>query len=270
MSTHSFWIDTASAPVFPKLANDLRVDALVIGGGITGLTAAYLLLKAGRSVAVVERGRIGQSETGHTTAHLTYVTDERLTELVERFGRDHAQAAWDAGASAMAQVRAIVAEAGIDCELRATPAFLVAALDAESGEGERLREEAALATELGFDAAFVESAPLFDRPAIRLANQLKFHPMKYVLALAQEIARIGGHVFESTEAAEFHDEPRQVIANGHRIQSDFVVVATTRRSIVRARRLRSSTRASIGAPSMLVQTLANGQTHSFASPRESV
>ena len=226
MSTHSFWIDTASAPAFPKLANDLRVDALVIGGGITGLTAAYLLLKAGRSVAVVERGRIGQSETGHTTAHLTYVTDERLTELVERFGRDHAQAAWDAGASAMAQVRAIVAEAGIDCELRATPAFLVAALDAESGEGERLREEAALAAELGFDAAFVESAPLFDRPAIRLANQLKFHPMKYVLALAQEIARLGGHVFESTEAAEFHDEPRQVIANGHRIQSDFVVVAT--------------------------------------------
>ena len=226
MHTSSFWIDTASGSALPKLERDLRVDALIVGGGITGITAAYLLRKAGHSVALVERERIGHSETGHTTAHLTYVTDARLSDLVKSFSRNHAQAAWDAGASAMAQIRTIVEEVGIDCELRAVPACLVAAADAEPEEGERLRAEATLAAELGFDATFVEKAPLLGRPAMRLANQAKFHPIKYVQALAREIVRDGGEVFECTEVTEFHDDPRRVIAGGHSIAFDFVVLAT--------------------------------------------
>ena len=226
MHTNSYWIETAPGAAFPKLECDLRVDALVVGGGITGLTAAYLLCKAGQSVAVVDRGRIGQAKTGQTTAHLTCATDARLSDLVKRFGRDHAQAAWDAGASAMAQIQANVADAGIACELRAAPAFLVAAADAEAGEADRLRDEAALAAEMGFDAAFVEKAPLTGRPAMRLANQLKFHPLKYVQALAREIVRMGGQVFEETQVAEFHAEPRRVTAGGHGITFDFGVLAT--------------------------------------------
>ena len=226
MHTNSFWIDTAPGSAFPKLERDLRVDALIVGGGITGLTAAYLLRKTGQSVAVIERGRIGQSETGHTTAHLTYVTDSRLSDLAKRFGRNHAQAAWDASASAMAQIQAIVADAGIDCELRAAPGFLVAAASADAKEGERLREEAALAAELGFDATFIEKAPFTGRPAMRLANQLKFHPLKYVQALAREIVRLGGQIFEDTEVTEFHDDPRRVTAGAHNIAFDFSVLAT--------------------------------------------
>jgi glycine/D-amino acid oxidase-like deaminating enzyme/nitrite reductase/ring-hydroxylating ferredoxin subunit len=226
MHTSSLWIDSVPGSTYPKLERDLRVDVLVVGGGITGVTAAYLLRKTGRSVAVIERGRISRGETGHTTAHLTCATDARLSELVKRFGRDHAQAAWVAGASAMAQIQAIVAELAIDCELRSVPAFLVAAADAKPEEGYRLREEAALAAELGFDAAFIEHAPLCGGPAVRLANQLKFHPLKYVQALAREIVRDGGQVLENTEVLEFQDSPRRVNAGGHSIAFDFAVVAT--------------------------------------------
>jgi glycine/D-amino acid oxidase-like deaminating enzyme/nitrite reductase/ring-hydroxylating ferredoxin subunit len=226
MKKDSYWIGTAPESALPKLESDLKVDTLIVGGGITGLTAAYLLCKAGHSVAVLERGRIGQGETGHTTAHLTYATDARLSDLVQRFGRDHAQAAWHAGENAMAQIRRIVAETGVDCELRVVPAFLVAAADAGADEGKRLREEAKLAAELGFDAAFVENAPLVARPAMRLASQLKVHPMKYVQALAREVVRLGGQVFEETETGEFHENPRRVTARGHAVAFDFVVLAT--------------------------------------------
>jgi glycine/D-amino acid oxidase-like deaminating enzyme/nitrite reductase/ring-hydroxylating ferredoxin subunit len=227
MNTESFWIDATPVATFPRLDQDLHVDALIVGGGITGLTAAYLIRKTGRSVAVVERGRIGNRETGHTTAHLTYATDARLSDLVKRFGPDHAAAAWDAGASAMAQIQAIIAEHQIECELRRTPAFLVVAAGADvREESERLCVEANIAAEMGFDAEFVEKAPLLARPAMRLANQLKFHPIKYAQALAREIVRTGGQIFENTEVTEFHNEPRQVSAGDHRIAFDLVVLAT--------------------------------------------
>jgi glycine/D-amino acid oxidase-like deaminating enzyme/nitrite reductase/ring-hydroxylating ferredoxin subunit len=177
-------------------------------------------------VAVVERGHIAQGETGHTTAHLTYATDARLSDLVKRFGRNHAEAAWNAGAIAMSRIKEFAAEAHIACELRAVPGFLVAAEAADSEEAERLRDESALAIDLGFDVSFVERAPLLGRPAIRLANQLKFHPAKYLHGLAQEFVQRGGRIFEDTEVEEFGEEPRRVGAGGHHITFDYVVIAT--------------------------------------------
>src|ERR687892_105267 len=104
VDTTSYWVESTSMPRFAKLSADQQVDVAVVGGGITGLTAAYLLTTAGRSVALLERDRCARVDTGHTTAHLTMVTDTRLSELVNSFGRQHAQAAWDAGLAAMAQI----------------------------------------------------------------------------------------------------------------------------------------------------------------------
>ena len=63
-------------------------------------------------------------DTGHTTAHLTYVTDVQLQQLVRNFGKDHAQAAWDAGAAAIDEIERIVEEERIECEFARVPAYL--------------------------------------------------------------------------------------------------------------------------------------------------
>ncbi len=55
--TLPYWTESASLPSFAKLGRDLDVDVVVIGGGITGLTTAYELVTAGRTVAVLERAR---------------------------------------------------------------------------------------------------------------------------------------------------------------------------------------------------------------------
>src|SRR5438132_27538 len=108
VDTAAYWIDSASLPRYPKLERDEAVDVAIVGGGITGLTTAYLLTLAGRRVALVERDRCAQIDTGHTTAHLSMVTDQALTDLVTHFGRDNAQAVWDAGLAAIGQIDAIV------------------------------------------------------------------------------------------------------------------------------------------------------------------
>src|SRR4051812_29489363 len=103
MDTTPYWMKT-ELPAFPTVDRDLDVDVLVIGGGLTGTTAAWLLKQAGATVALTERQRCASADTGRTTAHLTFVTDIRLHQLVKNFGRDCARAFWDGGAAAIDQI----------------------------------------------------------------------------------------------------------------------------------------------------------------------
>src|SRR4051812_34025194 len=172
LDTTPYWSDSASVPRFTKIDTDERCDVLVIGGGITGLTAAYLLSNAGKSVVLLERSRLADIDTGHTSAHLTMVTDTRLTELVKHFGRDHAQAVWDAGIAAIWKIEAIAQQQKIDCGFEWIPGYLHAPRGEAGRPGEaELRDEAKAASDLEFDATFVDDAPFVGGPAVRFDNQ---------------------------------------------------------------------------------------------------
>ena len=57
MDTKSYWRKSTALPRFEKLKSNYKVDVVVIGAGITGITAAYLLKKTDHTVALLERGR---------------------------------------------------------------------------------------------------------------------------------------------------------------------------------------------------------------------
>jgi glycine/D-amino acid oxidase-like deaminating enzyme/nitrite reductase/ring-hydroxylating ferredoxin subunit len=223
-ATIPYWISSAALPVFPQLSDNLHVDVVVIGGGITGITAAYLIKSAGLTVALMERGRAAQMDTGHTTAHLTSVTDVRLTDLVRHFGADHARAVWDAGRAAIDQIAATIAAEEISCGFQVVPGYLHAPLD-ERVDG-TLREEADTARELGFDAEYVDRVPYVNRAGVRFDRQAKFHPRKYLARLLEALPGDGSHVFEDTEAEEVADEPLRVKAGQHTVSCEYVVIAT--------------------------------------------
>ncbi len=228
MATRSHWKEVR-LPQFMPLHQTLKVDVLIVGGGMTGITTAYLLKKAGKKVALIERDRCAQVDTGNTTAHLTCVTDLRIHQLVKTFGRDHAQAVWDAGLAAIQQIEQIVRTEKIDCQFVRIPGYLHASLSDSQDETKALMQDAELASELGFAVEYMPEVPLMKRPGICFANQAKFHPLLY---LAELVARIPGdqcHVFENTEAKEFEgggDDLVQVKANGHTISCEVVVIAT--------------------------------------------
>jgi glycine/D-amino acid oxidase-like deaminating enzyme/nitrite reductase/ring-hydroxylating ferredoxin subunit len=220
-----YWFDQ-ELPTFAGVTRSGKFDVVVVGGGMTGITAAYLLKKAGKTVALVERDRFAQADTGHTTAHLTFVTDVRLTRLVKHFGEEHARAVWDAGQAGMQQIEEIATDNQIACDFRPVPGFLHASLAGKKDETKSLREEAALAQKLGFDAAFLPRVPFFDRPGVRFANQAKFHPLKYLSGLLKLIPGDGCEVYEHSDVTEFHERPHGVTANGHRLNCNYAVIAT--------------------------------------------
>ncbi|MEX2172824.1 MAG: FAD-dependent oxidoreductase [Pirellulaceae bacterium] len=225
MTTRSLWLDTP-LPGFPTLTADRRCDVAILGGGITGLTAAYLLQRAGKSVVVLERDKLAAADTGHTTAHLAYVTDLRLSKLVDTFGEEAARLVWQAGQAAINAIEAIADKERIECQLRRVPGFLHASLTEKSDETHALRDETDLARELGFAASFRETVPHFQKPGIVFPNQAKFHPRAYLAGLARAIEQGGGAIFEQSEATEAAGDPIVVKANGHSVRCEHLVIAT--------------------------------------------
>jgi glycine/D-amino acid oxidase-like deaminating enzyme len=226
----TYWAASATFPRFARLDGDLVTDVVVVGGGVTGVTAAYLLAKAGRDVVLLERDRCAMTDTGHTSAHLTMVTDPRMTELVKRFGRDHAQAAWDAGLAAMATIDDIVREHGPDAGFEWIDGYLHAPAGSDPDETARsaagLQEDATLARDLGFDAEFVADSPLVDQPGVRFANQARIQPRAYLAGVAKSFVDLGGRIHEHSSADEFCENPRAVKAAGHAVRCNDIVLAT--------------------------------------------
>lgn len=225
MTTKTPWQEIR-LPQFPKLESDTRCDVLVVGGGLTGLTTAYLMAKAGKDVILLERDRLGGGDTGCTTAHLTMVTDARISELVDAFGSDGARLVWEAGLAAIYTIEGISRQESIECEFRRIPGFFHAALDSQADETQPLQTDARLAGQLGFAATYLDAVPRLGKPGIRFPNQAKFHPMKYLAGLAKAVEQAGGRIFEQSEATEFSEKPRGARAAGRRIDCDFIVIAT--------------------------------------------
>lgn len=222
-----FWIDSAPIKRFPRLERNVNVDVIVVGAGITGITTAHLLKETGLAVALIERERVAAMDTGHTTAHLTCITDVELQELARTFGDDHAQAAWDAGMAAIDAIQKIVQDEQIECEFARVPAYVHVCGDSVSQkEISRLKKEVSLAAKLGFDATYLESVPYFNLPGVRYPNQAKFHPRKYLRALLGRIPGNGSHVFEKSAASEFDAKKRRLRANRNWINFDRVIMAT--------------------------------------------
>jgi glycine/D-amino acid oxidase-like deaminating enzyme/nitrite reductase/ring-hydroxylating ferredoxin subunit len=225
-ATSSYWMDSSSVPRFPALDRNLSVDVAIVGAGITGLTAAYLLKRAGRTVAVIDRGRCGGVDSSLTTAHVTCVTDTDLSELVRTFGRDHAWAAWDAGLAGIEQIDRIVREEEIECDWTWVSGYKHAEIGGKRDQRDALQKEAATAADLGFDARYLESVPFAGEPGIEFSGQAKFHPRKYLAALARIVDGGGSHIFEHTESRDITDSPLSVKAGDHTITCDYLVIAT--------------------------------------------
>lgn len=214
-----------SAPRHSVLPRE--TDVVVVGGGITGLTAAYLLARSGRRVLVAERERIGAGETGNTSAHLTQITDLRLADLARRFGRDGARLACEGGGVALDLIESIVERESIDCDFARVPGWLCGPfLESETDESDSLRADAALADELGIAASFRLSNPVDGRPGLLVADQGIIHPLRYLDGLAAAAERAGATIVEHAEVSQVLQDPIVAVVNGENVACADVVIAT--------------------------------------------
>ena len=186
----SIWAATAALPSFTPLEQNIHVDVCIVGAGISGLTTAYVLARAGKRVAVLDDGPVAGGMTQMTTAHITNQLDDRYFELEKLHGREGARLAADSHTAAIDRIETIVRQEGIDCDFARVDGYLFLA---EGDRRDTLEHELEAAHRAGLRAVeLLERAPFrsFDTgPCLRFPAQAQFHPLKYLSALAEEIGR---------------------------------------------------------------------------------
>ena len=122
----SIWTQTAVFPSFPALEGDLRADAAIVGGGLTGILTAWLLRQAGADVVVLEADRVGGGQTAGTTAKLTAQHGLKYSQLLETLGNEAASQYARANLTAVDHLRQLIRQQDIDCDWRDCTSFLYA------------------------------------------------------------------------------------------------------------------------------------------------
>jgi len=224
----SIWAATAALPSFTPLEQNIHVDVCIVGAGISGLTTAYVLARAGKRVAVLDDGPVAGGMTQMTTAHITNQLDDRYFELEKLHGREGARLAADSHTAAIDRIETIVRQESIDCDFARVDGYLFLA---EGDRRDTLEHELEAAHRAGLRAVeLLERAPFrsFDTgPCLRFPAQAQFHPLKYLSALAEAIHREGSRIFTDTHADQIEGGvPALVHAGKHVVTADAVVVAT--------------------------------------------
>ena len=201
--TESLWLKDAREarrwPISaPPLEDDQRCDVVVIGGGIAGLSIAFELAEAGRSIVLVDRGPLVGGMTGRTTAHLAPPCDDLLSELIDLRGEELARLHHRSHAAAVDRIEEIVSRHDVDCDFRRVAGNLFPALGTPEKEAkEQIEKEFEAASKLGVEVERARGVPLdgqADVPILRYPRQATFHPLRYLEALAKLASERGARL----------------------------------------------------------------------------
>ena len=223
----SYWIATSATDERRPLPGDTEADLVVVGGGITGMTAALLAAQGGARVVLLEARRLATGTSGNTTAKVTTQHGLVYSELDRALGRESANAYAELNRLGLEKVRRLTAELSIDCDLAEMDAV---SYTEEAARRSDIEREVEVATSLGFAASYTETSSLPYRvaAAVRFTGQALFHPRRYVLGLAHALEAAGGVIHESTRVlgVDLDGERCRVKTQRGDIRAGRVIVAT--------------------------------------------
>ncbi|WP_036015290.1 FAD-dependent oxidoreductase [Bradyrhizobium yuanmingense] len=227
--TWSLWMDVSVAEA-PVLSSTVGVDVAVVGSGIAGLSVAYELACHGRSVAVIDRGRIGSGMTARTTAHLATALDDGYDAFVRVRGPDCARRYYQSVAAAIDRVEAIQGAEHIDCGFKRVDGYWVLASETSASE---LDSELDCCRKLQIPVEnCIERTPFHDSGqtrSLRFPRQARLHPTKYLAGLASALQRRGAQLYADTCVESIQQRQGSMVvttASGYEVYAADVVVAT--------------------------------------------
>ncbi|MBY3138134.1 FAD-binding oxidoreductase [Rhizobium laguerreae] len=192
-------------PTYAALDGSRTCDVAIVGGGYTGLQAAYNLAKAGVSVVLIEACRFGDGASGRNGGQLG--TGQRWwpEELEEKIGYERSKALFDLAEAAKRHLIDFAREHQIEIDY--VPGQLNVAHKASYKRDYYENAEIA-ALRYGYPyLSFMDEEETQERLGskrfhcgVRDVGTGHIHPLKLLVGLARVAANAGAEIFEMTKA----------------------------------------------------------------------
>ncbi|TMU83951.1 FAD-dependent oxidoreductase [Bacillus sp. BHET2] len=222
-----YWRETAKLPLFKKLDKNIKVDVAVVGGGIAGITTAYLLAKGGKNVALIEADHLLNGTTGHTTAKISAQHGLIYDELIQHFGEEFAKKYYLSQSKALQFIRDTISSENIDCHFSEEDSYVYATTKQYE---EKIEKEYEAYQKLEINGEIIRELPLdlVIKNAVVMKGQAQFHPLKYLKALIESYTGLGGQIFEGTAAKTINEgtNTQVVTVDGYHLDGEHVVICS--------------------------------------------
>jgi glycine/D-amino acid oxidase-like deaminating enzyme len=210
---------------------DIRADVAIVGGGLTGLSTALALKKAGIDAVILEREFCGYGASGRNAGHLTPTICKDMPTAIMLFGRERAGKLASFADHCVETAEQLIANLGIDCDYHASGNIMSVVHPAQEA---RLRKATAAARAIGARVRFIEPGEMRERgiPKAFLCGALEeaggtLHPGKLVMGLRRAALDAGIRIYEQTKVQHVtRDTPARVITDRCTVSADRVVMAS--------------------------------------------
>jgi glycine/D-amino acid oxidase-like deaminating enzyme len=193
--TGTIWKRGYQPIAIPTLPDKVSGDIAIIGSGVAGLTAAYILTRAGFSVFIIEAVGVGAGMTGLSTAHISSAIDGGWRKLVARVGATDASIIATSYRAGIEKIHRLATCLPDDCD------FLLTSGELLGGTHDRsiLIEEQKAARLAGMEVGEIQTAGSAEGYlSLAFPHQGCLHPLKYVGGLARALIADGVHIYQAT------------------------------------------------------------------------
>lgn len=243
----SLWIESTSSKKYESIIDDKETDVCIIGGGLTGISCAYYLSKAGKKVIVLEKNYIGSHTSGNTTGKITSQHGLIYDYLIKSVGEEKAKQYLDANETSIKNIEKIIQEENIECDFERMYNYV---FTQNEQFVDKIKDEVEAAKALGMDAKFLDNVELpikenikneiiknetdnisIKKPilaAIKFPNQAQFNSYKYLLGLANKVEENGGMIYENTKAIDIKKDDKYYIVKTEeaKVKAKYVILAS--------------------------------------------
>ena len=205
MIQNSVWNKYSILTETATLSSDIKVDVAIIGAGVTGLTCAQLLSSQGLSVAVLESGKVGELNTGHSTGNLYSAYGQLLTTAYEKHGEEIISKIISSRDDAINFIEKNVEKLNIDCDFKRVPWTYFSTVEEKD---KTIQQSLENAQKLGLkvSSAKFTNTPFQARVGMKMAEQAQFNPLRYAQGLASAISCQDCLIFEKTRVNKIEDK----------------------------------------------------------------
>jgi gamma-glutamylputrescine oxidase len=226
----SLWLDNKNAS-YPSLNENIEADVIIVGGGITGISAAYHFGIEGLSTVLLEGEVIGGGTTGLSLGILAIGNESDLQNTVNLVGEEKACKIWNDSIQAIKLIEDVISKHNIDCEFQKTGGIYLAVKKRHS---KIIENEVKIRNKLGFSAEFLDKNQIKSKVnsncfygGLFSPYECQLNPVKFVKGLANIACEKSVKIFENSKVKSIERDKEKFLVrvNDREVRGNFLVLA---------------------------------------------